>query len=145
MAVWGSNKRVVLARVTAVLCAVVLLAGVIAASREGEPGATARTAAPTTVPFRPMPPPTTAPPETLPPTTEAPTTTTSAPPETAPPSTEAPSTTEPPAVAATGPLPAAGTWTEDPYRGLGAWVDVYDWSEAYGGSAVGVGDVDRMA
>src|SRR4051794_24138277 len=112
MAVWGSNKRVVLARVTAVFCAAVLLAGVIAASRQGEPGATARTTAPTPLPFRPMPPPTTAPPETAPPATDPPTTTTTtAPPETAPPSTEPPSTTEPPPVAATGPLPAAGAWT----------------------------------
>ncbi|MEY2434230.1 MAG: hypothetical protein QOC92_3955 [Acidimicrobiaceae bacterium] len=33
----------------------------------------------------------------------------------------------------------------DPYGGLGTWIDVYDWSETYGGSAVGLADIDRMA
>lgn len=32
-----------------------------------------------------------------------------------------------------------------PYAGLGSWVDVYDWTEIYGGGAFGVADVDRMA
>src|SRR5262249_46459946 len=92
----------------------------------------------------PQPPPTTAPPTTVPPSTEAPTTTTAAPPATSPPSTEPP-TSNPAAAFATAGLPPAGTWTEDPYRGLGVWVAVYDWTETSGGGAVGVADVDRMA
>ncbi|MDQ3757683.1 MAG: hypothetical protein M3394_07530, partial [Actinomycetota bacterium] len=42
--------------------------------------------------------------------------------------------------------PAVPTSLE-PYRGLGTWVDVYDWTNHYTGGkpAVGVADVDRMA
>ena len=87
---------------------------------------------------------------TLPPTTEPPTT---EPPPTEPPPTTEPPTTEPPApapaivvAAAPGPpLAAPGAFTFDPYAGLGSWIDVYDWSETYGGSAVGIADIDRMA
>jgi hypothetical protein len=43
------------------------------------------------------------------------------------------------------PLVPTGSFTADPYRGLGTWVDVYDWSETYGGGAVDVGDIDRIA
>ncbi|HEV3213397.1 MAG TPA: hypothetical protein VGZ03_08390 [Acidimicrobiales bacterium] len=32
-----------------------------------------------------------------------------------------------------------------PYTGLGTWIDVYDWSETYGGGAVDLPDIDRMA
>lgn len=41
----------------------------------------------------------------------------------------------------------AGSWTIDPYRGLGTWIDVYDWSAAVtdGEPRVGPGAVDRMA
>lgn len=40
-----------------------------------------------------------------------------------------------------------GAWTLVPYEGLGAWVDVYDWTEALGGSTppVGVDEIDEMA
>lgn len=41
----------------------------------------------------------------------------------------------------------AGAWTLLPYQGLGAWVDVYDWTEALGGPdpSVGLEDLDAMA
>jgi hypothetical protein len=41
----------------------------------------------------------------------------------------------------------AGAWSLDPYRGLGAWVDVYDWTTEFGGEtpAVGLAQVDQMA
>lgn len=42
-------------------------------------------------------------------------------------------------------LPGSGPWSLEPYSGLGIWVDVYDWSATYGGSAVGLADIDRMA
>ncbi|MFP5256447.1 MAG: hypothetical protein ACLGI8_11435 [Acidimicrobiia bacterium] len=40
-----------------------------------------------------------------------------------------------------------GAWTLLPYQGLGAWVDVYDWTEALGGPepSVGLEDLDAMA
>jgi hypothetical protein len=90
-------------------------------------------------------------------TTTAPTTT--EPPTTVPPTTAAP-TTEPPTTQAAvvapapqlvpefapgPPLAAPGAYTLDPYKGLGTWIDVYDWSQTYGGSAVGIPDIDRMA
>lgn len=101
------------------------------------------------VALRPLPPtaPVTSAPTTVPPTTEVSTTTTTA----APPVTEATTAPPPPLTAAVpsaagrSPLPAAGTFTVAPYTGLGSWVDVYDWSETYGGGAFGVPDVDRMA
>src|SRR5215831_20955287 len=40
---------------------------------------------------------------------------------------------------------AAAAWTLTPYRGLGTWADVYDWSIAHGGGNIGPDDVDRMA
>jgi hypothetical protein len=41
----------------------------------------------------------------------------------------------------------AGAWTLLPYQGLGAWVDVYDWTAALGGAdpSVGLEDLDAMA
>jgi hypothetical protein len=42
-------------------------------------------------------------------------------------------------------LPPPGAFAMASYTGLGTWIDVYDWSETYGGSAVGVADIDRMA
>jgi len=79
-------------------------------------------------------------------------TTTTEPPTTAPPATEPPPTTEPPTTATEPPAVTAaavpappGAYTMDPYVGLGAWIDVYDWSETYGGGAVGIADIDRMA
>jgi hypothetical protein len=78
---------------------------------------------------------------TLPPTTEAPTTTAPPPPPPPPPAPV-------PAIAAFNPataLQAPGAFTFDPYAGLGTWIDVYDWSETYGGGAVGPADIDRMA
>ena len=43
--------------------------------------------------------------------------------------------------------PAAGAWTLVPHTGLGAWVDVYDWTVELGGPApsVDADDVDAMA
>ena len=43
--------------------------------------------------------------------------------------------------------PAAGAWTLVPHTGLGAWVDVYDWTLELGGPApsVDADDVDAMA
>jgi hypothetical protein len=76
------------------------------------------------------------------------TTTTTAPP--APTTAPLPPTTQPaPLTAAAAPLlesPAAPAGLE-PYRGLGTWVDVYDWSRSYTGGrpAVGPAEVDRMA
>jgi hypothetical protein len=50
-----------------------------------------------------------------------------------------------PAIAPAPSLAPAGSFTLDPYAGLGTWIDVYDWSETYGGGAVGLADIDRMA
>jgi len=46
-----------------------------------------------------------------------------------------------------GPGRPPGAWTMRPYQGLGAWVDVYDWTEALGGPdpAVGEAEIDAMA
>jgi hypothetical protein len=43
--------------------------------------------------------------------------------------------------------PAAGAWTVVPHTGLGAWVDVYDWTLELGGPSPSVDpdDVDAMA
>ena len=40
-----------------------------------------------------------------------------------------------------------GSWTLAPHRGLGAWIDVYDWSSEFtgGNPPVGVADIDAMA
>lgn len=81
------------------------------------------------------------------------TTTTTEPPTTAPPATTAPPPPPPAAapraqiaaVAPSPPLQPPGAFTFDPYVGLGTWVDVYDWSETYGGGAIGTADIDRMA
>jgi hypothetical protein len=45
------------------------------------------------------------------------------------------------------PAPPAGSWTLVPHRGLGAWVDVYDWTTEFGGKTppVDVNDIDAMA
>ena len=45
------------------------------------------------------------------------------------------------------PAPPAGSWTLVPHRGLGAWVDVYDWTVELGGAApeVDEDDIDDMA
>ena len=48
-------------------------------------------------------------------------------------------------VAAAPALKPPGAFTFDPYVGLGTWIDVYDWSETYGGGAVGPADIDRIA
>lgn len=85
-------------------------------------------------------------------TTSSTTVATTAPPTTAATTTTAPPTTTttvpPPPPAATAPAPAAaGSWSLDPYRGLGAWVDVYDWTTEFGGEmpAVGPDQIDHMA
>lgn len=66
-------------------------------------------------------------------TTAAPTTTTTAPTTTTPP------TTQPP--------PPPPRFTRTPYRGLGSWLDVYDWTDTYSskGPLAGPADVERMA
>ena len=82
---------------------------------------------------------------TVPPTTVAPTT---APPPPRPVTTRRPATTaaprRPAVHAVPKPLPT-GALAE--YRGLGAWIDVFDWSNAYTGNkpSVGTAEVDRMA
>jgi hypothetical protein len=40
-----------------------------------------------------------------------------------------------------------GSWTVVPHRGLGAWVDVYDWTEEFGGGSpsVDLADIEAMA
>lgn len=45
------------------------------------------------------------------------------------------------------PDPPPGSWTLVPHQGLGAWVDVYDWTLELGGPdpSVGLADVDAMA
>lgn len=45
------------------------------------------------------------------------------------------------------PGPPPGSWTLTPYRGLGAWVDAYDWTTELGGSTPSVGpdEIDAMA
>ena len=45
------------------------------------------------------------------------------------------------------PDPPAGSWTLVPHQGLGAWVDVYDWTTEFGGAVppVDVEDIDDMA
>jgi hypothetical protein len=42
---------------------------------------------------------------------------------------------------------AAEAWTLAPHEGVGAWVDVYDWTDEFTGGAppVGLSDVDEMA
>ena len=78
------------------------------------------------------------------PSTEAPlapasTTTTQATPP--PPPAPVPATTQPAAP------PSSGPWSLEPYRGLGAWVDVYDWSVELTGGAptVSLAQIDQMA
>jgi len=46
-----------------------------------------------------------------------------------------------------GPGRPAGAWTLRPYEGLGAWVDVYDWTDALTGGepTVGLAEIDAMA
>lgn len=76
----------------------------------------------------------------------------------APPDTAAPTPTPTPGEPATtvteapppepAPSPAAtGRFTIDAYRGLGTWLDVYDWSATFtgGNPPAGIGDIDRMA
>lgn len=78
------------------------------------------------------------------PTSPAPTTVVTSLPTTTT-TTAAPPTTARPRALAANRLPA----TVDAYRGLGTWVDVYDWSATFGGPrggpSVGPADVDRMA
>lgn len=44
------------------------------------------------------------------------------------------------------PPPPPGSWTLVPHQGLGAWVDVYDWTAEFTGGAppVGLADIDEM-
>jgi hypothetical protein len=129
-----------LRRVTVALILVSLLGSFAALSTRADAKASVvaggkRTAGPAARPT------TTLPPETT--TTEAP------PPE--PPPTEPPTTAPPPppimstAVEPGPPLAPPGSYTFEPYVGLGTWIDVYDWSVTYGGGAVGIPEIDRMA
>lgn len=62
--------------------------------------------------------------------------------------TAAPATTVVPATSTTGaPVATGNRWTTTPYRGSGAWVDVYDWTLAYtkGRPTVTLASIDRMA
>ena len=79
-------------------------------------------AVPTTLPATPKPVPTTAPP----------------PPPAAPP---------PPPAPGPAPSPMAGAWTIQPWQGVGAWVDIYDWTEAKTGGHphIEIPDIVHMA
>ncbi|MEY2446628.1 MAG: hypothetical protein QOH79_104 [Acidimicrobiaceae bacterium] len=130
-------------RVTAALIAFTMLGSFAALSAQSEAKATSvatrkLTAGPVAKPTTTLPPPT-EPSTTEVPTTEVPTTEPPPPPAPAPAPLLA-STVEP-----GPPLAAPGAFTLDPYAGLGTWIDVYDWSETYGGGAVGIADIDRMA
>ncbi|MDQ3293853.1 MAG: hypothetical protein M3527_05315, partial [Actinomycetota bacterium] len=60
----------------------------------------------------------------------------------------APAVAPPPAAAvAAPPIVPSGRFTLEPYAGLGAWLDVYDWSATYtnGNPPAGLPDIDRMA
>ena len=64
-------------------------------------------------------------------------------PTTVPPTT----TTRPPTTTTTAAPARAAAWTIEPYRGTGAWVDVYDWTNEFtkGHPRVGVDQIDQMA
>jgi hypothetical protein len=81
-------------------------------------------------------------PATVLPTTLVPTTV----PETTPTTTAPTTTTAPPPPTTTTTVPAQ-RFTMEPYRGLGAWLDVYDWSTTYAkyGPAVEPDVVDQLA
>lgn len=131
----GARRAVVL-----LVAAVGLLASgtvVVVAARGGDsaPAADARVVAEDQGAAKPAPLPST----TAVPTTAA--TTTAAPPSTPPP-------TEP-AAPAIVPAPATigARFNLDPYRGLGAWIDVFDWSWSFteGQPHITLADIDRMA
>ena len=95
-------------------------------------------------------------PTSLPSTTAAPATTTLPPTTSPPPSTPAPpspttsETTAAPSPANEPALTAqhsSGPWTVGPLRGVGAWIDVYDWTNELtnGQPSVLPPDIDRMA
>lgn len=139
-----------LARVTGLLAALVMGAGGVVVWQGGPPSSRAPVTAETGSALTTT---TTSLPITATTTTSTSTTTSPPPPtEAPPPPAAAPAAAstaaapEPlPAVAASPALPASGRWSLEPYGGLGIWVDVYDWSATYGGSAVGLADIDRMA
>ena len=81
---------------------------------------------------------------TSPSTTAATTTTTAAP---APATTEVTVAKAAPPPTTAPPVAASTAWTIEPYRGFGAWLDAYDWSQEFTGSAnvVGPEAVDHMA
>jgi hypothetical protein len=75
---------------------------------------------------------------------------TTAPSAAAPPTTVAEVTEQAAAPAITTPVTPvrAEPWTLEPYRGLGAWLDAYDWSVSFARSpdhVIGGADIDRMA
>lgn len=63
------------------------------------------------------------------------------------PTTEAPTTTAPPPPPPTTVAAPAPKFTLEPYRGLGAWIDVYDWTTTYArwSPALEVGAIDALA
>ncbi|MGI8662659.1 MAG: hypothetical protein ACR2LQ_05535 [Acidimicrobiales bacterium] len=77
--------------------------------------------------------------------TSAPSTTTSAPPAIVAPVTEPPPPETQPDPVPVAAEPASGGWSADPYAGLGTWIDVYDWTAAYGGAQIALADIDQMA
>lgn len=89
----------------------------------------------------PAPPASSAPPSTAAPTTGGVTTTLA--PATVP-ATTTPTTAAAPAASTD---PCCASWTLEPYDGLGAWVDVYDWTNAHSKNnpAVRLGEIDTMA
>lgn len=89
-----------------------------------------------------------APPEVVVPATVAPAPATTAAPAPAPPPSPAPGPAPAPAPqAAAGPIPYFPPGGIEPYRGLGVWLDVLDWSPSYtsGRASVTPAAVDRMA
>jgi hypothetical protein len=128
------------ARIVALLTALLTLASVaVAVGRQlggpAAPDVLSAGAVPTSL----LPPPTTT---TLPP----PTTTTVAPPTTAAPKPR-PTTTAAPRKRLTARTVPVLAGSIDAFRGLGTWVDVFDWSNEFTGSkpTVGVSSVDKMA
>lgn len=120
------------------------LAVVAARRHDGAPGEVAGVERPAPiVEVRPSDPTTT----TIPPTTttSAAPTTTAAPPVTTPTTTA--TTRLDTRAATTASIPRGGAWTLGPYRGIGVWLDVYDWTnELTGGQpTVQPTDIDRMA
>lgn len=117
----------------------------VAAARELTPSKTTESVATTNAVE-----PTSAVPTTVPTTSTTPeptTVTTTAPSTTAAPTPTTSASPTPTHSVAPAAVRAAGPWTLGPYQGLGAWVDVYDWTREFTNSnpSVGPETVDAMA